>query len=76
MAEIKPISWKNFEKFIIYAGCRFERKRGDHRIYSRSDLKRPVVFPEDKEIPVFIIRNNLRVLGISHNEYLDILEKL
>lgn len=51
-------------------------KKGDHRIYSRSDLKRPVVFPEDREIPIFIIRNNLRVLGISHEEYLVIFEKI
>lgn len=76
MPSIRPISWKKFEKFVLYVGCRFERQKGDHRIYSRSDLKRPVVFPEDKVIPVFIIRNNLRVLGISHNEYLDILKKM
>ena len=38
--------------------------------------KRPVIFPEDKEIPVFIIRNNLRTLGINHNEYLSILDKI
>ena len=61
---------------MLYVGCCYERKKGDHRIYSRSDLKRPVVFPEDKEIPVFIVRNNLRVLGISHEEYLAILEKI
>ena len=76
MSGIRPISWKKFEKVMLYVGCRYERKNGDHRIYSRSDLKRPVVFPEDKEIPVFIIRNNLRVLGISNDEYLAILEKI
>ncbi len=76
MAGIKPLSWKKFEKFVVFVGCHYERKDGDHRIYSRNDLKRPVVFPEDKEIPVFIIRNNLRTLGISHNEYLNILGKI
>jgi len=45
-------------------------------IYDRSGLKRPVVFPADKEIPVFIIRNNLRTLKISHDEYLEILKKI
>ena len=76
MVALKPISWKRFDKFVRYAGCHLERKRGDHRVYQRSDLKRPVIFPEDEEIPVFIIRNNLRTLGMSHNEYLAILEKL
>ncbi|MDP1629449.1 MAG: type II toxin-antitoxin system HicA family toxin [bacterium] len=76
MPSLRPISWKKFEKFVLYVGCHYERKGGDHRVYGRNDLKRPVVFPEDKEIPVFIIRNNLRTLGISHNEYLSILEKI
>ncbi|MDP2668970.1 MAG: type II toxin-antitoxin system HicA family toxin [bacterium] len=76
MPSLKPINWKKFEKFILFVGCKFERKHGDHRVYQREDLKRPVIFPEDREIPVFIIRNNLRTLGISHNEYLSILEKI
>ena len=76
MQKIQLIFGKFRESFLFYVGCHYERKKGDHRIYGRSDLKRPVVFPEDKEIPVFIIRNNLRVLGISHNEFLNILEKL
>ena len=76
MATLRSISWKKFDKFVRYVGCHFERKRGDHRVYQRSDLKRPVIFPEDEDVPVFIIRNNLRTLGISHNEYLAILEKI
>ena len=76
MSRLKPVHWKKFEKFVLYVGCHFERQNGDHRIYWRSDLKRPVVFPADKEIPVFIIRNNLRTLRISVKEYLEIVEKL
>ena len=76
MSRLKPVHWKKFEKFVLYVGCHFERQSGDHRIYWRSDLKRPVVFPADKEIPVFIIRNNLRTLRISIKEYLEIVEKL
>lgn len=76
MFSIKPVPWRKFEKFVFYVGCHFERKKGDHRVYQREDLKRPVIFPEDEEIPVFIIRNNLRTVGISHNEYLAILKKL
>jgi len=76
MSQLTPVHWKKFEKFVLYVGCHFERQKGDHRIYWRSDLKRPVVFPADKEVPVFIIRNNLRTLGISVKEYLEIMEKL
>jgi predicted RNA binding protein YcfA (HicA-like mRNA interferase family) len=76
MSQLTPVHWKKFEKFVLYVGCHFERQKGDHRIYWRSGLKRPVVFPADKEVPVFIIRNNLRTLGINVKEYLEIMEKL
>lgn len=76
MSRLVPVHWKRFEKFVLYIGCHFERQSGDHLIYWRSDLKRPVVFPKDKEIPVFIIRNNLRTLGMNVEEYLEIMERL
>lgn len=76
MAHLTPISWKKFEKFLLFIGCRFKREKGDHRIYWRDGLKRPVVIPRDGEMPIFIIRNNLRVLGINPDEYLEILKRI
>jgi len=76
MPRIVPIHWKRFEKFLFFVGCAFEREKGDHRIYWRADLKRPVALTRDAQLPVFIIRNNLRVLGISTDEYLEILNRL
>jgi len=75
MPRVAPIKRREFEKFLEYVGCKFKRQKGDHLIWDRSNLKRPVVFPKDKEIPVFIIRNNLRTLGLSVDEYLEILKK-
>ena len=76
MAHLTPIHWKKFEKFLLFVGCHFEREKGDHRIYWREGLKRPVVIPRDEELPVFIIRNNLRILGIEPDEYLEILKRI
>ncbi len=76
MAHLTPINWRIFEKFILFVGCEFKREKGDHRIYWRSDLSRPVVIPREKELPVFIIRNNLRILGIDPEEYLEILKQI
>ena len=75
MAHLTPVRWRKFEKFLLFVGCRFEREKGDHRIYWREGLRRPVVIPRDKELPVFIIRNNLRILGIDAEEYLEILKR-
>jgi predicted RNA binding protein YcfA (HicA-like mRNA interferase family) len=69
-----PVSWQTFEKVLLQAGCRFDRQDGDHRIYNRDDLKRPVVVPMDNELPVFIIKNNLRTLGLSRERYFQLLK--
>ena len=76
MAHLTPISWRKFEKFLLFVGCHFEREKGDHRIYWREGLKRPVVIPRERELPVFVIRNNLRILGIASDEYLEILKRI
>lgn len=66
MPRLAPVKRKTFEKFL----------KGDHLIYDRKGLTRPVVITTDSEIPIFIIRNNLRVLKIGHEEYLEILKRL
>ena len=76
MAGIVPIPHKQLEKVALAAGCRFVRQRGDHRVYWRNDLKRPVIIPTYKAVPVFIIKNNLRLLNLSTEEYLRILQAL
>jgi len=76
MPRFIPISWRKFEKFLIFVGCEFEREKGDHRIFWRKGLSRPIVFPREKELPLFVIRNNLRVLGIDRNEFLEIINRM
>lgn len=76
MPGLVPVTWKRFEKFLKYVGCKLLREKGDHRIWGRIGLARPIVIPRSNMIPVFVIRNNLRVLGISVMEYLDISRKI
>ncbi len=75
MPRVTRISWRIFEKFLLRVGCRFTRQKGDHRIYWKLGLKRPIVLPRYKNLPIFIIRNNLRILDISIEEYLEIVKK-
>jgi predicted RNA binding protein YcfA (HicA-like mRNA interferase family) len=76
MPRLTPIKRKRFELFLKMVGCRLERTKGDHFVYSRSGLKRPVIITADREVPVFIIRNNLRTLNISVEEYLEALKQI
>ena len=73
MEKIGSIHWKIFEKFLFHVGCKFKREKGDHRIYWKQGLKRPIVIPRDTALPPMIILNNLRTLGISRKKYLEFL---
>ena len=76
MAGIRPIHHRKFEKFLTHIGCRFVRQSGDHKMYKRSDLTRPIVVRAVKDLPVVEIRCNLKTLNISNEEYISILENL
>ena len=43
MIASKPIKWREFDKFLLFVGCEFKRSKGEHRIYGRQGLKRPIV---------------------------------
>ena len=64
------IHWKKFEKFLFAVGCEFIKEEGDHRKYYKKGILRAIIIPRVKELPQFIILNNLRTLGISREEYL------
>mgnify|MGYP001580042023 FL=1 len=76
MTRIQSIHWKEFEKFLLKIGCVFKREKGDHRIYWKNGMKRPIVIPRDTSLPAFIILNNLKSLNISREEYLKIIKKV
>lgn len=76
MPRIQSIHWKEFEKFLLKIGCEFVREKGDHRIYTKVGIKRPIVIPRETSLPAFIILNNLRTLGISREEYLEIMSSI
>lgn len=51
------------------------RQQGSHRSYVKPGVSRPVVIPAYDEVPVAIIRNNLKTAGISREEYFRLLEE-
>lgn len=72
---LKNISLAKFEGFLDLAHCNYISTTGGHIKYTRCDLRRPIIFQSHvKPIPEFIIKNNLRILGYSKNDFFDILE--
>ena len=75
MPKFAPVDWKTLERIFVAADFQFARQEGSHRSYFKSGVARPVVIPTYREIPVFIIRNNLKTAGISRDEYFRLLEQ-
>ncbi len=73
MPRITPVHWKALEKVFLADGFRFVRQEGSHRSYYKPGVSRPVVIPTYNEVPVSIIRNNLKTAGISRDEYFRLL---
>lgn len=76
MPRIAPIHWKTLEAFLFFCGCVFVREHGDHRIYRKPGLSRPLVIPKKADIGVDIIKNNLRTLGVSREEYVERISRM
>jgi predicted RNA binding protein YcfA (HicA-like mRNA interferase family) len=75
MPKFTPVDWRTLEKVFVGAGFRFARQDGSHRSYVKAGVARPVVIPTYREVPVFVIRNNLKTAGISRDEYFRLLDR-
>jgi predicted RNA binding protein YcfA (HicA-like mRNA interferase family) len=76
MPRLTPEHWRTLEAVFVAAGFRFVRQEGSHRSYVRAGVARPVVIPVYREVPVFIIRNNLKTAGLSREEYFTLLARM
>lgn len=76
MPKLTPVQWERFERFLLHVGCVLVRREASHRVYWKEGLSRPVVLQAKGQVPVFIIRNNLRTLGIDRDTYLAAIKGL
>ncbi len=74
--KIRPVNFQVLVKIFELAGCKDARTRGDHLIYHYPEAVRPVVIPKYKEVPVFVIRNNMKIIDMSREKYLELLQKV
>ena len=75
MAAIRPVHFSRLVRVFELDGFTFDRQEGDHRIYVRPRTRRPIVIPEYREVPVFIIKNLLRTSGMSREQYFELLKE-
>jgi predicted RNA binding protein YcfA (HicA-like mRNA interferase family) len=73
MPKLSAVSFKQLAKVFEAEGFRFVREEGDHMVFTKPGVIRPVVIPKYASVPVFIIKNNLRTAGISRDRYFELL---
>jgi len=76
MSRITPIHYRKLVRVLESEGFVFVRERGDHMVFTKSGLLRPIVVPRYDALPIFIIKNVLRTAQISRERYLELLERL
>lgn len=63
-------------KVCELAGCVLVGQTGDHLELKKEGATRRIVIPKYRDIPVFIIENNLKTAGISRKEYFELLKEI
>ena len=76
MAKLNVVKRKDFEKVLIFIGCKWDRQRGSHIIYKKSGLKRPIVITSDRELSFRVVRSCLKTLNMTIEEYKDICKRI
>ena len=74
MPALRPVPYTTLVRVFEREGFTFRRQHGDHLIYTKPSVKRPLVIPIYQEVPVFIIKNLLRTAGMSRERYFDLLQ--
>jgi predicted RNA binding protein YcfA (HicA-like mRNA interferase family) len=75
MPKLGPVSYKQLARVFEADGFRCVREEGDHMVFTKSGVIRPVVIPKYASVPVFIIKNNLRTSDMSRERYFELLSE-
>ena len=74
MPKLSPVSYKRLAAVFEAEGFVCVRTEGDHVVFTKPGVLRPVV-PRYAAVPVFIIKNNLRAAEISRDRYFELLSR-
>lgn len=69
---LRNIPLKLYRDFLIEQGCICERTKGGHEHWTREDSLRPITIQSHIDpVPEFIIKNGLKILGLTKQDFLD-----
>ena len=76
MAKLIPVHYKKLVKIFEFDGARVVGQTSSHITLKKPGAKRRLVIPTYKQIPIFIIKNNIRTANMSRERYFELLKKV
>jgi predicted RNA binding protein YcfA (HicA-like mRNA interferase family) len=76
MPKLSPVPYQILKRVFEADGFKCVRMEGDHMVFTKPGVTRPVVIPKYSSVPVFIIKNNLRTAGMTRERYFELLGQL
>ncbi len=74
MGALSNVSIAQFRAVLTMLGLRCVRTKGGHEAWQKEGMLRPVIFQTHVDpVPEFIIRSNIRTLGITREEFIRLL---
>jgi len=73
MPRMTPVHWRKLVCVFEKDGFVVIRQESSHIILTKVGCKRPIVIPQYRQVPVFIIKNNLRTADMSRERYFELL---
>jgi len=75
MPRIVPVPYQKLVRVLEAEGFALVRERGDHMIFSKPGVLRPLVVSRYDALPIFIIKNVIRTAQISRERYLELVDR-
>jgi predicted RNA binding protein YcfA (HicA-like mRNA interferase family) len=66
----RNVPLKSFRGYLEWKGLKKIRTKGGHEVWSKNDLLRPIVIQSHIDpVPLFVVKTNLKTLGVTIKDY-------
>lgn len=77
MRSLSNITLKEFRAILTVLGLHLVRVKGGYEMWVREGMTRPIVIQTHIDpIPEFVVRSNIKSLGVDKREVIEILENM
>lgn len=77
MRNLSNVTINEFRAIMVLLGLTKVRTKGGHEAWMKDGMTRPAIVQTHVDpVPEYVLRNNLRNIGISREEFLALLEEI